>query len=622
MSELLQGKPGERRLFLGNEAIVRGALEAGVALVTTYPGTPASEIGDRSYEISRQTGLAFEYSVNEKVALEVAAGAAASGWRVLTAMKHVGLNVAADTLMTLAYVGVQGGMVIVSADDPSLFSSQNEQDNRYYAKMAALPMLEPDSPREAKEMAQAAFALSEELGVPVLLRTTTRVNHTRGPVVLGGLTPRPGPGRFEKKPFQKVMVPAVARGAHARLLETLGRARGLAEASPFNQVSGQGVWGIIASGVSRVYAADAIQELGLSDKIKLLELGFTHPLPEELIGDFLRDLEKVLVVEELEPFLEEAVKAIAQDRGLALPIRGKGPGFFSRLYEYHPGLVREMIARCFGEPHRPTAVTVPEQVLGQALPDRPPNLCPGCPHRAMYYSVKIALRDLGQEGIFPTDIGCYTLGLLPPLSMADFLICMGSSINTAAGISRATAQKVVAFIGDSTFFHAGLQGLANAVHNRHDFLLVILDNGTTAMTGSQPHPGVSLVPPGYPGEHVPIPRVVKALGVEQLWLVNPFHYKEALAATKEALNASGVRVLISQAPCHLYESRITGKKRQARFQITGGCGECRDCLDYFGCPAMYLKPGAEGQMLIDEDVCTGCAFCVQWCECIKPAKKK
>jgi indolepyruvate ferredoxin oxidoreductase alpha subunit len=623
MSELLQGKPGERRLYLGNEAIVRGALESGVALVTTYPGTPASEIGDRSYEISRQTDLAFEYSVNEKVALEVAAGAAATGWRVLTAMKHVGLNVAADTLMTLAYVGVKGGMVIISADDPSLFSSQNEQDNRYYAKMAGLPMLEPDSPREAKEMAQAAFALSEELGLPVLLRTTTRVNHTRGPVILGTLAPRPGPGRFEKNPFQKVMVPAVARLAHARLLETLSRARTMAEESPFNQVSGRGGWGLIASGVSRVYVADAIQELGLTDQIKFLELGFTHPLPEGLIGDFLQGLKKVLVVEELEPYLEESIRAIAQERGLTVAIRGKGPGLFSRLYEYHPGLVRETIARYFGVSYQPPAVTVPEQVLGRVLPDRPPNLCPGCPHRATYYSVKIALKDLGVEGIFPTDIGCYTLGLLPPLSMADFLICMGSSINTAAGISRATGQKVVAFIGDSTFFHSGLQGLANAVHQGHDFLLVILDNGTTAMTGSQPHPGVTLTPPGYPGKPIDIAGVVRGLGVENLWQINPFHYKEALAATKEALQASGVRVLISQAPCHLYESRITGKKRQARFQVTGECGECRDCLDYFGCPAMYLKPGVKGtQMLIDADVCTGCAFCVQWCECIRPVKKK
>jgi len=620
MSELLTGQPGERRLFLGNEAIVRGALEAGVAMVTTYPGTPASEIGDRCYQISRQTDLYFEYSVNEKIALEVAAGAAASGWRALCAMKHVGLNVAADTLMTLAYVGVIGGLVIVSADDPSLFSSQNEQDNRYYAKMAGLPMLEPANPMEAKEMTLAAFALSEELKLPVLLRTTTRVNHTRGPVTLGALAPHPGPGAFHKDPFTKVMVPAVARQAHVRLLAAETQARARAEGSPFNAVSGQGDWGIVTSGVAAAYVADAVQELGLAAKVRVLRLGFTNPLPEELVASFLKPLTRVLVVEELEPFLEEGLRALAQARGLTLPIQGKAAGLFSRLYEYHPGLVKEKIARFFGVPYEPPAPRSPEAVWGQPLPDRPPNLCPGCPHRAMYYSVKIALKDLGIEGIFPTDIGCYTLGLLPPLSMADFLICMGSSISTAAGISQATGRKVVAFIGDSTFFHSGLPALASAVHQKHDFLLVILDNGTTAMTGHQPHPGVSLVPPGYPGEHVPLARVVKALGVEQLWLVNPFKYQEALAATKEAVNASGLRVLISQAPCHLYAQRVTGKKRQARFQVTEECGECRQCLEYFGCPAMYVKPGEAGQMSIDQDLCSGCAFCVQWCECIRPVK--
>jgi indolepyruvate ferredoxin oxidoreductase alpha subunit len=295
---------------------------------------------------------------------------------------------------------------------------------------------------------------------------------------------------------------------------------------------------------------------------------------------------------------------------------------FSRLYEYHPGLVKEKIAQYFGVPYQAPAPRAPEEVLAQPLPDRPPNLCPGCPHRAMYYSVKIALRDLGMEGVFPTDIGCYTLGLLPPLSMADFLICMGSSISTAGGIARATGQKVVAFIGDSTFFHAGLPALTNAVHQKHDFLLVILDNGTTAMTGHQPHPGVSLTPPGYPCEHVPIQRVVKALGAEKLWVVNPFKYQEALAATKEALQETGVRVLISEAPCHLHVHRLKGRKSKARFQVTGDCQDCRHCLDYFGCPAMYLKPDAgQGQMLIDADLCSGCAFCVQWCDAIRPVKR-
>jgi indolepyruvate ferredoxin oxidoreductase alpha subunit len=622
MSELLTGQPGERRLYLGNEAILRGALEAGVALVTTYPGTPASEIGDRAYAVARQTDLNFEYSVNEKVALEVAAGAAASGWRTLCAMKHVGLNVAADALMTLAYVGVKAGMVIISADDPSLFSSQNEQDNRYYAKMAGLPMLEPASPQEAKEMTRAAFALSEELQLPVLLRTTTRINHSRGPVTLRELAPPSGPGFFAKEPFQKVMVPAVARLAHARLLEAQARAAALAEVSLFNKIYGKGTWGIVTSGVSSSYVEDAVAELGLKGRVQVLKLGFTNPLPASLIGKFLAPLERVLVVEELEPYLEEGLRAMAQAQGLTLAIQGKSPALFSRLYEYHPALVRQVTARYFGLPGKAAEPADPEKVLGEPLPDRPPNLCPGCPHRAMYYAVKIALKDLGVEGVFPTDIGCYTLGLLPPLSMADFLICMGSSINTAAGISRATKQKVVAFIGDSTFFHAGLPGLANAVHQNHDFLLVILDNGTTAMTGHQPHPGVTLTPPGYPCEHVPLKGVVKALGVQNLWVVNPFKYKETLAATKEALNAAGVRVLIAEAPCPLHVHRLQGRKSKARFRITDKCQDCRHCLDYFGCPAMQLNQGpAGGNMLIDPDTCSGCAFCVQWCEAIRPVKK-
>ena len=621
MSELINGQAGERRLLLGNEAIVRGALEAGVSLAATYPGTPASEIGDRFYEISRETDLIFEYSVNEKVALEVAAGAAATGLRAMASMKHVGLNVAADALITLGYVGVRGGLVIVTADDPSMFSSQNEQDNRYYARMAGLPLLEPMSPQEAKDMTRAAFALSEESGLPVLIRTTTRVNHTRGPVTLGELAPRRAQGHFVKDPFSQVMVPAVAREAHAHLLDKQAKVRARAETSDFNSITGQGPWGMVTSGVAAAYVEDAILELGLKDQVTLLKLGFTHPLPEKLIADFLGRVERVLVVEELEPFLEDGLKAIAQARGLTLPIQGKGEGLFSRLYEYQPALVRQVMAGYFGIPLEAPKPPAPGELWDKELPDRPPNLCPGCPHRAMYYAVKIALKDLGREGIFPTDIGCYTLGLLPPLSMADYLICMGSSISTAAGISRATGQTVVAFIGDSTFFHAGLTGLANAVHNGHDFLLVILDNGTTAMTGHQPHPGVTLVPPGYSGKPINLEGIVRALGVEQVWMVNPFKYKESLAATKAALDSKGLRVLISQAPCFLYEARVTGKKRKARFQVTGDCDDCRHCLDYFGCPAMSVKPDAGGtQMLIDHDLCSGCAFCVQFCECIRPVK--
>ncbi len=614
MHPLLAGPPGEKRLLLGNEAIVRGALEAGVALATQYPGTPSSEIGDRCYQISRESDLYFEYATNEKVALEVAAGAAASGLRVLCAMKHVGVNVAADTLMTLAYSGVKGGLVLVSADDPSLFSSQNEQDNRYYAKLSGLPMLEPSSAQEAKDLTHYAFALSEELQLPVILRTTTRINHSRGVVVLGELKPRQRQGRFEKNPFRYVMVPAVARQAHGILLAQQAKAAAVAETCQWNRVSGTGPWGIVTSGVSAAYVADAIADLGIRDKVSLLTLGFTHPLPSRLIREFLGRVEKVLVVEELEPYLEEGVRAIAADLPQPPVIRGKGEGLFSRLFEYHPGLVRQVLAGYFGVPYTPPTPVDPAALLGRSLPERPPNLCPGCSHRATYYAVKIALRDLGVEGIFPTDIGCYTLGLLPPLSMADYLLCMGSSVSTAAGIATATGQKVIAFIGDSTFFHSGLPGLIDAVHNGHDFLLIILDNGTTAMTGHQPHPGVTPAPPGYTGRTIDIHQVVQALGVEQVKLVNPLQYRLTLAAIKEAVAARGVRVIISRSPCILYLQRLGQKKRAKTFVVGPECRDCRHCLDYFGCPALQPPLEGEGPLVIDEALCNACGFCLQLCQ--------
>ncbi|HAY21164.1 MAG TPA: indolepyruvate ferredoxin oxidoreductase subunit alpha [Desulfobacterales bacterium] len=614
MHPLLSGEPGVSKLLLGNEAIVRGALEAGVALATTYPGTPASEIGDRFYQISRETDLYFEYSTNEKVALEVAAGAAASGLRVMCSMKHVGVNVAADTLMTLAYSGVKGGLVLVSADDPSLFSSQNEQDNRYYAKLSGLPMVEPASAQEAKDLTRYAFALSERLALPVILRTTTRINHSRGVVSLSELTPRQSQGHFVKNPFRYVMVPAVARQAHAILLQQQAKAADEAETCPFNELIGDGPWGIVANGVSVSYVRDAISDLGLKDQVTLLKLGFTHPLPADLIGKFFARVKKILVVEELEPYLEEGLRALAVSLDRQIPIMGKGPGLFSRLYEYHPRLVRQVIADYFGVPYSPPQPLEPAKLLGRPLPERPPNLCPGCAHRATYYAVKIALRDLGVEGIFPTDIGCYTLGLLPPLSVADYLLCMGSSINTAAGISRATGQKVIAFIGDSTFFHSGIPGLVNAVHNRHDFLLIILDNGTTAMTGHQPHPGVKPAPPGYGGLSLDIKNVVQALGVEQVQVVNPMQYRLTLAAVKNALDQTGVRVIIARSPCVLYMQRLSGKKRAKTFIVGPECRDCRHCLDYFGCPALHPPLDGDGPLIIDETLCASCGFCLQLCE--------
>ncbi|MDD2604476.1 MAG: indolepyruvate ferredoxin oxidoreductase subunit alpha, partial [Desulfobacteraceae bacterium] len=333
MHRLLTDRPGSQMLMLGNEAIVRGALEAGVAVATTYPGTPSSEVSLNCFQIARETDLYFQYSTNEKVAMEVAAAAANAGLRSLCVMKHVGLNVAADALMTLAYVGVSGAMVILTADDPAMFSSQNEQDNRYYAKLSGLPMLEPSSVAEARTMMVEAFALSERLGEPVLFRTTTRINHSTAPVPLGELPERRTRGDFQRDPFRYVTVPAVSRRLHVRLLENIARAAELSEASSLNSVTGNGAWGVICNGVSFGYVQDAVADLGLAHRVRILRIGFSHPLPEGRIVDFVAGCEKVLVVEEGEPYLEEGARAAAQAAGLTVAIRGKGPDLFSRLYE-------------------------------------------------------------------------------------------------------------------------------------------------------------------------------------------------------------------------------------------------------------------------------------------------
>ncbi|HVO84850.1 MAG TPA: indolepyruvate ferredoxin oxidoreductase subunit alpha [Syntrophobacteria bacterium] len=616
MHELLTNEVGSKRLLLGNEAIVRGALEAGVAFATTYPGTPSSEIGDTFYRISRETDLYFEYSVNEKVALETAAAAAISGVRTMCSMKHVGLNVAADALVSLAYVGVKGGMVVVSADDPSLHSSQNEQDNRYYARLSGMPLLEPADAQEAYAMTRFAFELSETYRIPVLLRTTTRVNHSRGVVELGALPPRRRRGAFEKDPFNLVLVPMVGRKLHLELLKKMEKLQGEANVSPFNKGSGAGSWGVVTSGVSANYVVDAAQELGIGDQIQILKLGMTYPFPDALMGSFLEGVDRVLVVEELEPFLEERLKVVAQERHLGVEIAGKG--FLPRAFEFDPGQVRAAMARFFRLEYQP-----PRIEGGPELPPRPPNLCAGCPHRATYYAVKQAI---GDRALFPTDIGCYTLGVLPPLQIADFVICMGSSVSSAGGFSKAQDKPVVAFIGDSTFFHSGIAGLINAVQNRHNFTLVILDNGTTAMTGHQPHPGVELTPEGRQAPRVSLEALVRGCGVERVVTVQPLQVKKTIERVKKVVTDDGdqgVKVIISKAPCPLFERRLTKKEQKVVFQVCEDCDMCRRCLNELGCPAFryWEDAGAGASITIDEMLCSGCAVCSQICHAVKAKKK-
>ncbi len=617
MHKLLTDNPGEKMLFLGNEAIARGAIEAGVAFASTYPGTPSSEITLNFFQMAQESDLYFEYSTNEKIALEVSAAAANSGVRSMCVMKHVGVNVAADALMTLAYVGVKGGLVILSADDPFMFSSQNEQDNRYYAKLSGLPMLEPSSVEEAKELIPYAFDLSEKLQEPVIFRTTTRINHSTGVVTLGEIRQPVTRGTFTKDPMNYVVVPAVARNLHVKLLKNYDAAQELAEKSEYNFITGSGDLGIICNGVSYNYVSDAIQDMGIENKTKVLRLGFSHPLPPKLIKNFLKECQKVLVVEEGEPYMEEAVKAMAQEEGLVLPINGKTKDLFTRLYEYNPVQVKQCMATYFDLAYTPPEI--PNLTDLPPVPQRPPTLCAGCSHRATYHEVKKATE--GMETIFPSDIGCYTLGLLPPLSSADFLICMGSSVGTAGGFSQVNDKKVIAFIGDSTFFHSGIPGLINGVYNNHNFTLVILDNGTTAMTGHQPNPGVDMERLNMQGYgRVSIEKVVRAIGVEHVTIIKPYKVKKSIEAIKESINYEGVSVIISEEICALYANALKLPKHKP-FNITDKCKNHRTCIDSLACPAFYIW---NDRVKIDANLCTGCAVCAQICpeNAILPVKVK
>ncbi|MDM8537952.1 indolepyruvate ferredoxin oxidoreductase subunit alpha [Desulfobacterales bacterium HSG17] len=616
MHKLLTDNPGQKMLVLGNEAIARGAIEAGVAFASTYPGTPSSEISLNLFQISQETDLYFEYSTNEKVALEVAAAAANSGVRTMCMMKHVGMNVAADVFMTLSYIGVKAGMVILTADDPFMFSSQNEQDNRYFAKLSGMPMLEPSSVEEAKEMMPYAFELSEKLGEPVLFRTTTRINHSNEVITLGEMKQRKPKGDFIKDPFNYVCVPAVSRKLHVRLLENLDRAEKIAETSIFNLVEGKGKWGIVCNGVSYNYVSDAVKELDITDKTRILRLGFSHPMPENLIKDFLKQCDSILVVEEGEPYMEEWVKSFAQEAGLTIPIKGKSKELFSRLYEFDPAMVRKGVADFFNIPY--TAPLKPDLSDLPEIPQRPPTLCAGCSHRATFYAVKQACK--GMDAMHPSDIGCYTLGFLPPLSMADFVVCMGASVGSSCGFSKVTDKKVVSFIGDSTFFHSGLNGLINAVFNKHNFTLVILDNGTTAMTGHQPNPGVDMEQLNLSGYgRVSIENVVRAVGVEHVSVIKPFRVKKSIEAIKEAIAFEGVSVIISKEICSLYAKSLK-KKRGLPFTINDKCKNHRTCIDSLACPAFYLE---NERIKIDPQLCWSCSVCAQICpeNAIVPLKK-
>ena len=594
----------KQELLLGNEAITRGLFEAGVKFASTYPGTPSSEVGNLLEEIADKAGMYFEFSSNEKTAMEVSAAAASSGVRSFVFMKHVGLNVAADPLMTLTYAGVRAGMLVMSADDPSAHSSQNEQDNRYYATLALMPMVEPSNPQEAKDFIKEAYEISEKLGLPLLYRTTTRVNHARSVVKFGPLkTDTPALGHFEKDDPHFVNIPAFAVQNRVRLLEKNKLALQLSEESPLNRIEGSGDIGIITSGVAYCYVKEFVSD------VSILKLGFTNPVPEKKIADFIRGKRFVIVAEELEPYLEDQVLRICAQNQLNVRVYGKRDGTLPREWEYSPDTMQRL--RVLVKVKEPA---VPMNKTQMQLPGRPPSLCAGCPHRGIYAATKKAVGKT--PVVYCSDIGCYTLGVQPPFRTADFIICMGGGAGAAGGFAQATDQKPIAFIGDSTFFHAGVQPLTSALFNHHNIVMVILDNRTTAMTGHQPNPGTGRHFGGIDTDAVDIEGVVKGLGVQFVRTVDPYDVTDCVKVMKDAIDFDGVAVVISKCPCPLLLKKEKRLEKKVCVVNQDDCISCFTCVRMIACPAL-IKKGEKVE--VDPNQCIGCGMCRNVCpkKCIE-----
>jgi indolepyruvate ferredoxin oxidoreductase alpha subunit len=578
-----------RILLSGNEAIARGALNAGVSLATGYPGTPSTEILEN---LSRMGGTKTIWSPNEKIAVELASGVSFAGHRTLAAMKHVGVNVAADPIFTLAYTGVRGGLVIITADDPELHSSQNEQDNRRYASFARIPMLEPVNSQEAMEYTREAFELSERFDIPLFVRTTTRISHGKSLVEVNeaeNTVSAAEPG-LVKDPSKYVMVPANARVKHRELEERIEKIARYAEDCSFNSVEMKDTGlGIITSGISYNYVKEAVPDASV------LKLGLVFPLPTDLIRDFTSRCERIVVVEELEPYLEEWVRFLG--------IECEGKSLIPRFGEIDTGTVRSAL-----QPETSSSnadATVPEDV-----PVRPPVMCVGCPHRGMFHAL------MRKKAFVAGDIGCYTLAVSPPLSSIHTTVCMGAGVSQAVGIEAVLPEehgKVVAVIGDSTFLHSGMGGVLNMAYNEIPATVIILDNYTTAMTGRQDHPGSGFDANGNRTRQVDWETLLKGLGVEHVRLVDAYDIEENRNVLEEEIHRDAPSVIVVQGACMLLRNRPVKLHDPYRMD-RDVCTNCGMCLQ-IGCPAISRKDGSPGEKpIIDDTQCTGCDLCFQVCE--------
>jgi indolepyruvate ferredoxin oxidoreductase alpha subunit len=613
--DIIVDAPGKKTLLLGNEAIARGAIEAGLQVAAIYPGTPASEIGDTLASVSKETGLYFEYSVNEKVALEVAAGASFVGLRAMTAMKHVGLNVASDTFMALAYSGIRGGLVLVSADDPECFSSQNEQDNRYYALFGNWPALEPSNPQECKDFAKVAFDLSERFELPMMLHTVTRVSHSRGEVDLGSINRKRNKAEYVKDTSRFALLPANARKRHTWLLKRFEDVKKVSEETNLTKIvyeDTKSETGIITSGISYDYVMDSLNIL--DSRLPVMKIGMINPLPEKRLTSFLSNFKQIIVVEELEPFLETQIGALASYKKISTEIFGKHSGHIPREGELSVTKVANAISKAI---NKSLSIDLSEiekrsSEASKLLPLRPPVLCPGCPHRASFYAIKMAT---GGKAIYGSDIGCYSLGILPPQEVVDYLICMGSGIGLSNGISHFVDKPLIVTIGDSTFFHAGMPALVNAVYNRAKFVLVVLDNQVTAMTGHQPNPAVGISATGEKVPRVMIEDVAKACGAENVVVVDPFKVTEMRKAIRESIDSGKLSVIVARQVCTL---QAAAEKRKKGTNVTTysidqeTCKDCKMCYKVYACPAIKKDEGKE-KPEIDSLQCLGCGVCATLC---------
>ena len=574
-------------ILTGNEAVARGAWEAGCHVAAAYPGTPSTEILEN---LGRFPEVYCEWSPNEKVALEVASGASIAGARALSAMKHVGLNVAADPFFTMSYIGVNGGLVIVSADDPGLSSSQNEQDNRWYALHAKVPMLEPSDSQECLDFTRAAFDISERFDTPVLLRLTTRICHSKS-VVETGERIEPPVREYVRNPAKNAMLPAFARQKHCMVEKRLEDLREFGESSPFNSVllaKGAEI-GVIASGVGYQYAREAL-EYGAS----FLKIGFSWPLPRRLIREFASKVKALWIVEENDPFLETEIRAMG--------ISCFGKDVLPVVDELTPAIVAQAVLGIKPAPARESEVPPP---------NRPPLLCPGCPHRGLFFPL-----SRKKDVIVTGDIGCYGLGSMPPLNVGETTICMGAGFSAAIGFQKAGEKagrnrKIFGILGDSTFFHSGITGLIDAVVNKSRGVFVIMDNRITAMTGQQENPGSGRTLSGEQTAALDIPRICEACGVksENIHVVDPYDLKAAGEAVDRAWEAEGPSVIVTTRPCALLKAV---QKVRAGLKCSVDeerCVLCGTCLK-LGCPAITKR---DDKIVIDQAACNGCGLCVQVC---------